>query len=334
MDLVSPQELSSILVDFLEEFGYSDDARLDPHDLQAIYEFTLPYLPEEQEIVTSLSEYVHCTFPFLPLDVRKAVAVYDSFQMSIDDVPVDEEGLRGLCVQLSEGRQVQHPVWKGLFKFYPLLLRYYGPYTQTTIFRGALEFIQATGVERTLFKGFSNSNYPGYIRRMSAQGPVQAAICFPENEFPEAKYLPAIVSLEAELEYYVGTVNDLFSFYKESNTPFERMNYPLNEAACSGKSCLDILRSLVDISISCRYRVLRMLDSIGDQRLSDRVEQFFTGYVRYHLACKRYKMESLCAESKDSRLERYHKMGLRAAGKPVKMYTGTNGDSCQTVIVG
>ncbi|PYI07013.1 terpenoid synthase, partial [Aspergillus sclerotiicarbonarius CBS 121057] len=202
MEFISSDKLSSILVDFLDRFGYNDQANLSSHDLQAIYHFTLKFLPEEEGIVRSLSEYVHCTFPFLPLEIRKAVAVYDSFQMSVDDVPVEEhDSLHELCLRLSQRREVEHPAWRGLFAFFPTILQHYGPYAQTTIFRGAVEFIQATSVERTLFKGYPGSNYPNYIRRMSAQGPVQAAICFPESEFPQDKYLPIIVSLEAELEF-------------------------------------------------------------------------------------------------------------------------------------
>ena len=327
MDLISHAELSQILVDFLDQFGYQDTERLSSHDLRAIYDFTLPFLPGEEKIVLALSEYVHSTFSFLPLDIRKAVAVYDSYQMSIDDAPEEEyDSLHDLCVRLSKRRQIQHPVWTGLFSFFPMLLRFYGPYAQTTIFRGAVEFIQATYVERTLFKGFPGSKYPGYIRRMSAQGPVQAAICFPESEFPQDRYLPMIVSLEAELEYYVGTVNDFFSFYKESNTLFDRTNFPLNEAYCSGQSCSDILCDLVEISLNCRARVRRMLASFDDNKLSDRVEQFFTGYVRYHLACSRYRMESLCVESQNARLREFYHMSLQAVGRPVDSGFGMSGD--------
>jgi Iap family predicted aminopeptidase len=59
---------------------------------------------------------------------------------------------------------------------------------------------------------------------MSGQGPVQAAVRFPEAEFPQEQYLPLVASLETELEYFVGPVNDLFSFYKESGSAFERIN--------------------------------------------------------------------------------------------------------------
>ncbi|KAL4999999.1 Trichodiene synthase-domain-containing protein [Aspergillus recurvatus] len=315
MDKVSVQDLANILVDFLERFNYNDTARLPPGDLTSLYDSVLPYIPYNERIVRELTEYVHCTFPFLPLEVRQAVALYDAFQMSVDDMPVEEhDSLHDLCIQLSARERVKHPVWNGFFGSLPLLLKHYGPYAQTTLFRGALEFIQATCLERTLFRGYSGSTYPSYVRRMSGQGPVQAVVCFPEAEFPQEQYLPFVASLEAELESFVGTVNDLFSFYKESGNAFERINYPLNEAACSGRSVLDILTDLVNTATGSWVRVEKILEVTGDKRLSDRVGELFQGYVRYHLSCSRYKIGMVCAESGNRELLRFHQMSLDVLG--------------------
>ncbi|KAL4744322.1 hypothetical protein BDW72DRAFT_188806 [Aspergillus terricola var. indicus] len=315
MDKISVQDLANILVDFLGRLNYNDTARLPSEDLKSLYDFVLLYIPYNEKIVRELAEYVHCTFPFLPLEVRQAVALYDTFQMSVDDVPVEQyDSLHDLCIQLSAGDTVKHPVWNGFFNSLPVLLQHYGPYAQTTLFRGALEFIQATCLERTLFRGFPGSTYPGYVRRMSGQGPVQAAVCFPEGEFPQEQYLPFVASLEAELEYFVGPVNDLFSFYKESGSAFERINYPLNKAACTGRSVLDILTDLVDTATGSWVRVGKILEAVGDKKLSDRVGEFFQGYVRYHLYCSRYKIGMICAESGNRELLRFHQMSIDVVG--------------------
>ncbi|KAL4789748.1 Trichodiene synthase-domain-containing protein [Aspergillus venezuelensis] len=315
MDKVSSQDLAKVLVGFLERFDYHDTARLPREDLQSLYDFVLPYIPDNEKIVQELTEYVHCTFPFLPLEVRQAVALYDTFQMSVDDMAIEQyDSLQDLCIQLSTTKKVKHPVWNRFFSSFPLLLKHYGPYAQTTLFRGALEFIQATCLERTLFRGYSGSTYPGYVRRMSGQGPVQAVVCFPEAEFPQSKYLSFMASLEAELEYFVGTVNDLFSFYKESENAFERINYPLNEAECSGRSVLGILSELADIAIGSWVRVQKILGGLSDKKLSNRIGEFFEGYVRYHLSCSRYKIGTVCAESGNRELLRYHQMSLDVLG--------------------
>ncbi|KAL4914494.1 Trichodiene synthase-domain-containing protein [Aspergillus aurantiobrunneus] len=315
MDQVSAKDLSNILVDFLQRFDYNDDARLAPGDLKSLYDFVLPFLPNNEKIVRELAEYAHCSFPFLPLEIRQAVALYDAFQMSVDDVPIEQHhSLQDLCVQLSASGRIQHPVWSAFFRSFPLLLQHYGPYAQTTLFRGALEFIQATCLERTLFRGYPGSTYPNYVRRMSGQGPVQAAVCFPEREFPQSQYLPFIASLEAELEYFVGTVNDLFSFYKESDSPFERINFPLNEAACSGEPVLQVLRDLVETAMGSWSRMLAILASLQDDRLRGRVVEFYVGYVRYHLSCSRYRIADLGTESGNEQLRRFHQMSLQALG--------------------
>ncbi|KAJ5691113.1 terpene cyclase [Penicillium malachiteum] len=166
--------------------------------------------------------------------------------MSVDDLAFEQhDSLDGLCPQLSAQTEIKHPVWQRFLKALPDFLQFYGPYCQTTILRGALEFIQANTVERTLFRGYEGSKFPEYVRRMSAQGPVQAAVCFPEREFPQNEYLPIIASVEAELEDWVGTVNDLFSFYKESDTAVDRINYPLNASACTARTPSEVLWDLM-----------------------------------------------------------------------------------------
>ena len=234
MDQISPQALASFLVEFLIKSSCNDGSLLPRDELEELYTFTRSFTPENTEIAEAMSEYVHALWFFLPLDIRKAVAVYDAFQMAMDDVPQEaNDTLDHLCSQLAASEGVSHPAWEQFFKFLPQLFQHYGPYIQTTLFRGALEFMQATCLERTLFNGYPGSRYPDYLRRMSAQGPVQAAICFPESEFPQEEYLPIIATVEAEMEHFVGQVNDLFSFYKESSSLYEQTNYPLIQAACT-----------------------------------------------------------------------------------------------------
>ena len=83
MDKISPQSLTSTLVLFLKRSPYEDDACLPRADLEDLYAFTALFLPENETIARAMSEYVHATFSFVPLNVRKAVAVYDAFQMAV-----------------------------------------------------------------------------------------------------------------------------------------------------------------------------------------------------------------------------------------------------------
>ena len=269
MDQISSHALASILVQFLTKSSYNEESPLPRTELEDLYVFTTSYLPENATMARAMSEYVHATFSFLPLHIRKAVAVYDAFQMVMDDVSQeDNDSLDRLCSQLATAETVSHPAWKEFFKFLPQLFEHYSAYSQTTLFRGALEFMQATCLERTLFKEYPESKYPDYLRRMSAQGPVQAAVCFPEREFPQQQYLPIIATIEAELEYFVGTVNDLFSFYKESSTSFERINYPLNQAACTQQDVFHVLHECLDTAIACQKRVLDILERLVTKRCS------------------------------------------------------------------
>ncbi|KAL8655467.1 MAG: hypothetical protein Q9210_000865 [Variospora velana] len=308
MDQISPQSLASILVLFLEKTSYKDDEVLPRAELEALYAFTQEHLPENKAIARAMSDYFHATYSFIPLDVRKAVAVYDAFQMVMDDVPEEEnDSLDHLCHQLATSEGVSHPAWKEFFRFLPQVFQHYGPYAQTTILRGALEFMQATCLERTLFKGYPESKYPDFLRRMSSQGPVQAV----------KEFLPIIATVEAELEYYVGTVNDLFSFYKESNNVFERTNYVFTQSACTHRGVSEVLNECLETAVACQTRLLRILTGVGDGRIVRRIQQFFVGYTRYHLACPRYKIAGLCTESGNKDLARFYDMSCQSMGSPV-----------------
>ncbi|KAJ5713881.1 terpene cyclase [Penicillium malachiteum] len=315
MDHITPRQLSDILVDFLNKFSYQDNISLPRAEFHALQDYASRFLPRENRIVAGMSEYAHAAFPFLPLEIRQKATVYDAYQMSVDDLAFEQhDSLDGLCPQLSAQTEIKHPVWQGFFETLPAFLEFYGPYCQTTLLCGALEFIQATTVERTLFRGYAGSKFPDYVRRMSAQGPVQAAICFPEQEFPQKQYLPIIASVEAELEDWVGTVNDLFSFYKESDTAVDRMNYPLNASACTERTPLEMLWEISDTALACKDRLKAILKSAGKENVRCRVQEFMTGYVRYHLACDRYRISELCEKSGDVDLLAYYKMSLRAVG--------------------
>ncbi|KAG6993953.1 terpenoid synthase [Physcia stellaris] len=318
MDQISPQTLASFLVEYLHKSSYRDEDPLPRNELEDLYSYTISFLPGNTKIAQAMSEYVHATYFFLPLNIRKAVAVYNGFQMIMDDVPQEtNDSLDLLCSQLAASEGVSHPAWQQFFKFLPQLFEHYGPYAQTTMFRGALEFMQATCLERTLFKGYPGSKYPHYLRRMGSQGPVQAAVCFPKSEFPQEEYLPIIATIESELEYFVGIVNDLFSFYKESSSSYEKTNYPLNQAACTQQDVSIVLQEGLETAIACQKRTLDIVEGIGNKAVSQRVQQFFVGYTRYHLACSRYKIAELCLESGNQDLAYFYSMSCKAMGVPI-----------------
>ena len=323
MDLISSQALASFLVEFLHKSSYKDELQLPRNELEDLYSFTSSFIAGNTKIAQAMSEYVHATFFFLPLNIRKAVAVYNGFQMVMDNIPQEaNDSLDLLCSQLATSEGVKHPASQQFFKFLPQLFAHYGPYAQTTMFRGALEFMQATCLERTLFRGYPGSKYPHYLRRMGSQGPVQAAACFPKSEFPQEEFLPVIATIESELEYFVGIVNDLFSFYKESSSSYEKTNYPLNQAACTQQDVSVVLQEGLDTAIAYQKRTMNIVKGIGNEAVSQRVRQFFTGYTRYHLACPRYRIADLCLESGNTDLAYFYCMSCKALGVPAVGFPG------------
>ncbi|KAL4962962.1 uncharacterized protein BDV14DRAFT_202212 [Aspergillus stella-maris] len=268
--------------------GYNDNIRLLAEELKAVYDYVQPFLPDREQIVRQFCHYVHCTFPFLPLDLRNLVALYNSFRVSVDDVPEKHGSLHNLCAQLSAGADITHPVWNAFFTALPYLLNFYGPYAQTTLFRAPLEFIQATCLEGTFFGGHPGSKYPAYLRRMSAQG-----------------------NCSSEPQQFVATVSHLLSFYGSTS---ERIAYPLRVSVCSRQSVLEILRELVKVSIGCRDRVQGIVALQADDKLTGRIAEFLTGYVRYHLSCSHYRISGLCEESGNKQLLGFYQMSVATIG--------------------
>ncbi|KAL4798432.1 isoprenoid synthase domain-containing protein [Aspergillus venezuelensis] len=284
MDQVTAKELSDMLVNFLQRSGYNDTMRLPAEELKALDDYVLSFLPYNDNIVQQFCHYVHCTYPFLPLGHRQLAALYNSLQMSVDDVPDEWHGsLHNLCTQLSVSAHITHPIWNSFFRVLPYLLNFYGPYAQATLFRTLLEFIQATCLEGTFFWGYPGSKYPAYLRRMRAQGIVSTVLCFPEQEFPNGR-------------------------------TFDQIDYPLIEAACIGRSVLEVLREMVEVSIACRDRVQDIIALQADDKLAGRIAEFLTGYVRYHLSYSRYRIPSLCEESGNKQLLGFCQMSVATIG--------------------
>ncbi|KAI9935094.1 hypothetical protein MW887_000715 [Aspergillus wentii] len=182
-----------------------------------------------------MSKYVHSAFFFVSLDARKAVALYDSYQLTLDDVIHETDRLDGLFLRL----------------MLPDLFQFYGPYIQTTLFHS--------------YPG--SLNYLSYMRQIGAQDPIQVAICLPESEFPQKDYLPMIVTLKAELEDFGSKLKNLFSFYKESDTAIDRINYPSTKPRGPVVRCWRF-------SIACHERIFVILESTGDTRLAQRIRDF------------------------------------------------------------
>ncbi|KAJ6036425.1 terpene cyclase [Penicillium herquei] len=233
--------------------------------------------------------------------------------MSVHDLVFEQHD--SLCSQLPAQTEIQYPVWEVFFKALPGLLAFYGPCCQKSLFRRAFKFIQATAVERTFFCGYAGSKFSDFVRRRSAQGPVLGVVCSPEQEFPQEEYLPIIASViiasaEVELEDWVGTVNDIFSFYKE----VDRINYLLNVSACAERTTSEVLWEISDTALACKGRLEAILKSAGKENVQCLVQEFLTGYVRYHLACDKYRISELCEKFGEMDLIAYYRMSLRAVG--------------------
>ena len=74
---------------------------------------------------------------------------------------------------------------------------------------------QGCWIERHSFQGFPGCyDFPGFLRRMTGLGQCVGGTMFPSGQFDEEALFTEITSVIANMEIWVGYVNDLLSFYK------------------------------------------------------------------------------------------------------------------------
>jgi hypothetical protein len=315
------EEYRAILYSFLEELGYRhyiDDGKeayvLTQYVLQRFYAEDIFSAVEVDEdhvnaVASALSVYSCMTFPFISLEMKKALALGNSYLMLIDDV-VDERDnkdipLQSLMRSLVSSEPPSHPLWRAYFNFLNEdFSACYGPYASTTWVKASVEYAIGTWLERKRFAAPQGSGYSKMVREWTAQSSVQAVVCFSAKE--EEQFLEEILYWQAECQDFVGSVNDLFSYYKEAIVRNE-VTYGVDaQGIASGQGRLDALRQLSDQGLRAVQKWRRMVSERGI--FQDRFEEFVQGYTRYHVCCDRYRLlgDVLDGDRLGEMFPRYH----------------------------
>ena len=84
--------------------------------------------------------------------------------------------------------------------------------------------------------------------------------------------------------------SDIFSFYKEELED-ESVNCISNIALCNGWTKLQALKNVVDESVKARDEILAILSQ--DPNALEAYKSFYKGYVYFHIASGRYKIDHL-----------------------------------------
>ncbi|KAH7886510.1 isoprenoid synthase domain-containing protein [Phlebopus sp. FC_14] len=133
-------------------------------------------------------------------------------------------------------------------------------------------------------------NYPTFCRVMSGASEAYALLAFPAD-IPMDSYIQALPDLAA----FVDNTNDVLSFYKEE-LDGESVNRISLLAACRTCSKEKILGQIADKAVEAHENILPILEH--NARASEAYKHFSRGFVAFHTAFNRYRLDDLDLQQK------------------------------------
>ncbi|SJL03841.1 uncharacterized protein ARMOST_07198 [Armillaria ostoyae] len=156
--------------------------------------------------------------------------------------------------------------------------------TSNIIVTGSLNFITSAILDyRT--QGMKASAIILCLEDLSGFNEVMGLFIFPSS-IPVIAYISAL----PDLMVFIGSANDVLSFYKEESAG-EEMNQVSLLASCSKCPKIEAVKQLVDITVGAHRNILDIL--CPDKAALDAYLSFSDGYLRAHVGISRYRLEDL-----------------------------------------
>ncbi|KAG1899695.1 isoprenoid synthase domain-containing protein [Suillus fuscotomentosus] len=134
--------------------------------------------------------------------------------------------------------------------------------------------------------------YPEYSRLLSGLVDGYVLFIFP-SMLPTTEYIQCM----PDLRIVVNHTNDILSYYKEEMQG-DNANYLSLMAASRTSTKQDALLELIEKTVQAHHNILECLRP-GSEAY-DAYVSFFEGYVKFHVALKRYKLKDIMAEISSS----------------------------------
>ncbi|KAL3684754.1 hypothetical protein R1sor_002776 [Riccia sorocarpa] len=164
--------------------------------------------------------------------------------------------------------------------------KYYGPVVSALIIVSTIEFLVGCTMESLVPKGFAcPKRFPGYLRDKSGLGETYAYFMFPEQMFPEAKWLETYLSAIPDLALFINRMNDILTYYKESLDLDDENTYMKTMSRALGCSAMDVFRSSCEGQLALIPEITATLSWSED--LLQAWSSFRDGYIFWHLHEKR-----------------------------------------------
>jgi hypothetical protein len=306
-DAVSTEEYRSILTRLLHIIGYrntrptchpSIQKRVTQHFLDQS-----DWHPDDRKkaiaMSTPISVGVAKCYPQATPEAQLAYSLHCCYILFLDDrLRNDGTSMGDFATHLLSSESQRHPILLSYTRMMLEAQTQIGPYAASMSLSAANNFITGIAFEHMydgkihLTKGALA--FPSYLRTITGISEPVAHYIFPQHIFPEEQYLHIYLPCIPDLVDCINWTNDITSFYKESIVGRERLNYVCNVANVRSKTYKEALIFIVEEFRERIRRIRYVLREWPD--VLQVVEEFFSGYVLFHLEQPRYLLKEVLGE--------------------------------------
>lgn len=237
-------------------------------------------------------------YPFVSKEHKIACSIFITYMFLIDDCELGLiPGLEEFETRLIQGKPQESPVLTSMLEFLGKMGTLFGSYGRIIISKSMVEFIGGRLVENryegSMVPPVGALRFPQYFRRKASIADPFAHFAFPQQLYPEEVFLEEYLPILPDAADFVSFSNDIISFYKETMTGVEDLNYICNFAHVRQISLLEALRITSEKAVQCVRNIRAVLSKSKYPELLDTTELFLQSYVACHFNLPRYKLGEL-----------------------------------------
>lgn len=246
------------------------------------------------------------------------IAIYSWLAIYIDDDDDGNEDLIGFQERFQKGEPQPSALLQRFAENLQEMSIHFEPLVANFIVLSSLQFVAATLLERrselhSLQHCKEAKRWPDYVRDRSGVPEAFAYFIFPRDECPDiGAYMQGI----PDMMTYINYANDILSyvwtcswqpmtfslylqrlltnhrchrFHKETLAG-ETDNYINTRAVCEQREPFAMLEIVIAETIAANSRVVGLLDTRSDPVYARKWNEFFNGYIFFHVTARRYKL--------------------------------------------
>ncbi|KAI0333771.1 terpenoid synthase [Cubamyces sp. BRFM 1775] len=291
------QEIQSIMLNFLQGCRYENpttppDEELRHRMLLEVQSWEVELSPKHAQcFIETGSHFAETAYRHTSPEHRFYAARYTAYFLYADDLGQHHiEALKQFPRRFMTGEPQLDPILDRLVALVRCAHELWTDVGTDAIIIGTLEAISAFHLEFSTHDMVIKPGavrYPDYLRLRSGIDPPFIAFVFMRGWRSTAE---SYLQLIPDMEYWIGAVNDVLSFYKEVKEQ-ETTNYVHLRAAAERLPPLVILRKLADEIVETTHRLDRLVDD--DVELAALWRGYVQRFLEFSVKAPRYRLAEL-----------------------------------------